>query len=225
MAEVGVVVDLGRRLESLKTSEDAKELLEWVRGGGLESLRKGLDNYLGEKVKTLPEGPPSKVEGDSKFFHLVKAATEKECNETKACVEDVVASHDQAIGNYIWLQPKYGKVLWIDFEEPVGSGKWRTYDRYWWGRHACVVDHDPDKLFEEHVREFVNPKTKSISLLFWFLKHDGQVYSMAPNEDFYRLEAEYFKHHKLCTSIPPTPHKEKSGPESVYPKFLGGHHE
>ncbi len=130
---------------------------------------------------------------------------------------DVVTSHDQSFSNYLWLHPYYGIVLWIDFEEPAGSEKWLTYDRYYWCRHSDVVNHHPDVLYEEHVREFINPETKSINLLFWFQRPDGSVYSMAPTEHFYELEAEYFKRWKLCDPDAPLPkHKEKSGPEPLY---------
>ena len=57
----------------------------------------------------------------SKYRSLIEQAkTEKRC--IHKCIDDVVMSHDQAFSNYIWLQPYYGKLLWVDFEEPAGSG-------------------------------------------------------------------------------------------------------
>lgn len=113
--------------------------------------------------------------------------------------------------------PHYGTLLWIDFEEPINSGNWRTYDRYWWSRHGGAIDHSPDNLYQEHVRAFVNPKTKFINLLFWFQRPDGSVYSTPPNEHFYQLEAEYFRRWKLCdNNAELREHEDAPGPESMY---------
>lgn len=113
-------------------------------------------------------------------------------------VYDTVLSHDQTIGNYVWLQPKFGKLLWVEFEEPAGSGNWRHYDTFYWGRHGAVVDHNPEVLIEEHMREFVYPETRSISLRFWFQLPGGKVTPLAPTREFYELEAEYFRKQDLC---------------------------
>lgn len=124
------------------------------------------------------------------------------------CVYDTVLSHDQAFDNYVWLQPVYGKVLWIEFEEPAGSGSWRHYDRYYWARHGCVVSHKGDDLYDEHVAFYVDPRTKKINLRFWFEEPSGRVYSMAPTEHFYRLEADYFKRNRLCGGGSSAPHQD-----------------
>lgn len=116
----------------------------------------------------------------------------------EGCIYDVVWTHDQIGYNYVWLHPHYGKVLWIDFEEPIGSGNWRTYNRYWWTQHASLVSHDPETLVKDHVKWYVNPKTKTINLRFWFELPNGEVYSMAPTKHFYELERDYFNTHKIC---------------------------
>lgn len=157
----------------------------------------------------------------SQSFNLVSQGIEKGDNEGEttpvSCILDVVTSHDQSFGNYVWLHPYYGTLLWIDFEEPIGSGNWRTYDRYYWSRHAGAIDHNPDKLYEEHVKAFVDPETKFINLLFWFQKPDGSVYSMPPNEHFYQLEAEYFSRWQLCdVSAELKEHEDTPGPEPEY---------
>jgi hypothetical protein len=114
------------------------------------------------------------------------------------CVMDAVKSHDQVGGNYEWLNPFYGKVLLVEFREPTKTGPWRMYNRYWWTRHACAISHDPLKLVKEHVKAFVNSKTRKIDLRFWFETKQGQVYSMAPTTHFYELERDYFQKNRLC---------------------------
>ena len=136
----------------------------------------------------------------SQFIDTIEEAIDKGLDDgvTPGFVYDTVISHDQTIGNYVWLQPKFGKLLWVEFEEPTGSGHWRHYDTYYWGRHGSVVNHDPDVLVEEHVREFVDSATKTISLRFWFQDINGKVVSMLPTREFYELEAAYFRRHGLC---------------------------
>lgn len=129
----------------------------------------------------------------------IKEAEAKGCDASHSCVLQVVKTHAQDQLSYIWLKPKYGKVIRVQFEEPAGSGKWQDYTTYWWTRHSCVISHDPKKLYEEHVKYFIDPKTKSINLKFWFERSDGSVYSMAPIEEFYKLEQEYFLNNGLCT--------------------------
>ena len=159
--------------------------------------------------------------GESQSLHLVSEAStaEEGVDFPDNYIIDVVMTHDQSLGNYTWLHPYYGKLLWIDFEEPAGSGNWRTYDRYWFGRHGSVIDHTPENLYEDHINEFVNPKTKSINLLFWFQRPNGEVYSTPPNEHFYKLEAEYFKRWKLCTEgskLSEHGEDKPKGPEPLY---------
>ncbi|MHB1952966.1 MAG: hypothetical protein ACYCOU_04385 [Sulfobacillus sp.] len=117
---------------------------------------------------------------------------------SRRCVFETVRSHDQVGGNYEWLAPYYGKLLWVDFQEPVGTGKWRTYDRYWWSRHAAVCSHDPEVLVEEHVRLYVDPSTRRIALRFFFERPDGKVVMASPTRRFYELERDYFVRFKLC---------------------------
>ena len=237
MDVIKTISELSSRLQTLR-SEDAATLYQWLETGGFDELRIDLERYL----KQLLHGPPIPIETSSLTHSIDEGmgrlgvpfpkvdevprgtSSSKECHAIRPCVEDVVNSHDQAFGDYLWLWPKYGRLLWVDFEEPAESGIWRTYDRYYWVRHACVVDHTPDQLYEEHVREYVNPETKKINLLFWFERPDGSVYSIAPTEDFYRLEAEYFQHQQLCTPKMPAAHQDQIGPESLHPKYKGGHH-
>lgn len=139
---------------------------------------------------------------------------------TPGCVVDVVVSHDQAFDNYPWLWPHYGKLLWVDFREPAGRGPWRTYDRYWWTRHS-IVSHNPDTLYDDHVRMFVDPRTRRIDLLFWFELPDGTLYSRPPDEHFYQLEADYFQRFGLCGGEavrrhPPHRRSDPQGPEPLY---------
>ena len=127
------------------------------------------------------------------------------------CVFDTVLSHDQAFGNYEWLTPFYGKLLWVEFEEPAGSGRWRHYDRYYWARHGCVISHHPEDLVQEHVRFFVDPRTKQINLRFWFERPSGEVYQTATDRHFYELERDYFARNSLCGAqgdVPTPPHRD-----------------
>jgi len=146
----------------------------------------------------------------SVYLHDIQAAIERGKKEDigTACVYDTVFSHDQTGDNYVWLQPKYGKLLWVEFEEPAGSGVWRHYDRYYWARHGCVVSHDPDRLVEEHVRYYVDPETKRINLRFWFEDPAGRVHPVAPTREFYQLEADYFRQHQLCQGAVLSPHTD-----------------
>ena len=127
------------------------------------------------------------------------------------CVVDTVFSHDQTGDNYVWLEPEFGRLQWVEFEEPAGSGQWVTYDRYYWTRHGCIVSHDPERLLEDHVRTYVDPRTKTINLRFWFELPSGRVYSAAPTRRFYELERDYFSRHGLCQS-----------PEAIQ-RYLGTH--
>lgn len=157
------------------------------------------------------------------YDYLVAEAIEKGKKDSisEMCIYDTVRAHDQLGGNYEWLWPHYGRVLWIDFEEPVNSGHWRTYDRYWWGRHAALISHNPKDLVESHVKAYVDPTTKIINLRFWFITPSGKVYSTAPTAHFYELEQDYFDRWQLCTNIKDYPihhDNEPSGPNYLYNK-------
>src|SRR5438045_4125887 len=106
----------------------------------------------------------------NRYNYLIEQAIDKGKNPniSDECIYETVYTHDQVGLDYEWLWPVYGRLLWVDFEEPAGSGHWRTYDRYWWTRHAALVSHDPDNLVEEHVKWYVDPETKKINLRFWF---------------------------------------------------------
>lgn len=139
----------------------------------------------------------------SQYTYLIEQGIKagKEKNISDACVYDVVFSHNQRDGNYEWLQPEYGKLLWVDFYEEK-YGKWITYDVYWWTRHGSVVNHSPDKLVEDHVKWYVDPETKKIELRFWFQLPNGIVYATPPTRHFYELERDYFIRHHLCNKDP-----------------------
>ena len=164
------------------------------------------------------------MQKSNKFDYLIQQAIIKGKNEsiTEKCIYETVLTHDQISGNYEWLHPYYGKVLWIDFEEPIDSGHWRTYDRYWWARHAALVSHDPKDLVEEHVKFYVDPTTKIINLKFWFETIAGEVYSMAPTTHFYELERDYFDRWGLCQDANsrkyPQHRDESGGPNYLYDK-------
>lgn len=157
------------------------------------------------------------MEKINNYDYLIQQAIDKGKKDSisEKCIYETVHSHDQLGGNYEWLQPHYGKVLWIDFEEPADSGHWRTYDRYWWGRHAALISHDSTNLVEEHVKIYIDPKTKKINLRFWFITPTGKVYSTAPTVHFYELEKEYFDHWKLCQNIEKYPQHHDDEPAST----------
>lgn len=113
------------------------------------------------------------------------------------CIEKCSYSHKRSGLNYEWLEPKFGEVLKIEFEEPPGSGKWNPYTDRIWDIHCKVVDHSPDNLVDAHVKAFVNPKTRFARLKFMFKKL-GKIYSMEPTREFYELEEEYFRKNGLC---------------------------
>jgi hypothetical protein len=116
-------------------------------------------------------------------------------------VIDVVFSHDTSGDNYVWLWPTYGKVLWIDFQEPAGQGEWRPYNKFFFGRHGALVSHQPEDLVEEHVRVYIDPETRKIALKFWFQRPDGSVYSKEPTRHFYELERDWFAKNNMCQGL------------------------
>ena len=136
----------------------------------------------------------------SKYLEPIAEAIEagKEKGISTVDVIDVVMSHDPTGDNYVWLWPHYGRLLWMDFKEPADTGDWQPYDKYYFGRHGAIVSHHPDKLVEEHVKIYVDPKTREIALKFWFEKPDGTVYSMEPTRHFYELERDWFLENGLC---------------------------
>ena len=71
---------------------------------------------------------------------------------------------------------------------------------------------------EDHVKFFVDPKTKQIDLRFWFETMAGEVYRMAPTRHFYQLEADYFRRQHLCTGTRAKPHRRQDphGPAYLY---------
>lgn len=161
----------------------------------------------------------------SQYSYLIEQAISKGKKDDISipCIYDVAFTHDQAGLSYPWLIPVYGKLLWADFEEPAGSGNWKTYSRYYWTRHAALVSHDPENLVEEHVKWYVDPATKKINLKFWFETMDGNVYSMAPTRHFYELERDYFKRNHLCSKHPeefqkPFDEENAPGPNYLYKK-------
>lgn len=99
--------------------------------------------------------------------------------------------------NYVWLEPHYGKVLKVEFEEPANSGKWRDYDKHWWEIHCKVIDHK-ENLINAHMKAFVNPETRFARLRFTFNKN-SQIYQMEPDINFYKLEKEYFHKYGICS--------------------------
>jgi hypothetical protein len=127
---------------------------------------------------------------------------------SKACIQETVDAHDQKGWNYAWLTPKFGRLMWIDHSEPSlritkKQGKppseWKTYNSWHYARHGSVVDHHPKELEKDHVRWFVDPDTKLIDLRFYLQLPSGLIYMTYPIREFYRLEAEFFKHHGLCS--------------------------
>lgn len=115
-------------------------------------------------------------------------------------VRDVVHTHDQDGLNYVWLEPYFGKVLWIDYNE---TGQWKTYNSFWWTRHGQLISHNPDRLVEEHMAYYVTPATKRIDLRFYFKSPLGFVYMTNPTREFYELEAAYFRRHGFCNPKSP----------------------
>lgn len=114
--------------------------------------------------------------------------------------EDVICSdcletHDQQYDqNYVWLDVfGHGPVDRVWFCEPPESHEYVLYTTKWWETHCKVVSHYDD-LYEAHVKAFVDPKTRFARMIFLF--EDGSL--IEANEEFYRLEQEYYDHHGLC---------------------------
>ena len=108
---------------------------------------------------------------------------------------DCLVTHDQINrNNYEWLDVLgHGRVINVWFEEPVDSEYLRLYTTKWWKTHCKVVSHGTD-LYKDHVKAFVNPKTRFARLYFLF--EDKSL--IVANEEFYRLEQEYYDRHGLC---------------------------
>lgn len=111
-----------------------------------------------------------------------------------SCLDDCFKSHIHNGGNYEWLNTLgHGAVENIQFEEPINSGKWRDYTDDIWKIHCKVVDHNPNNLIQAHMNAFVN-ENRFANLKFTF--EDGT--KMAPTQQFYELEKQYFELNKLC---------------------------
>lgn len=106
-------------------------------------------------------------------------------------------AHQQTGLNYIWLEPYYGKVLKIEYKEPAETGPWREYTDEIWRIHCKVINHEKN-LVKNHMDAFVNPKTRFAKLRFTFNKN-GIIYSREPDEQFYKLEHEYFQRFGICS--------------------------
>lgn len=108
----------------------------------------------------------------------------KDSKELSLCT----VAHDSKGYNYEWLEPLgHGKVIKITFEEPRNSGDIIEYTTEWWKVHCKVVNHDPDKLVEDHISYFIG-ENSPIKLLFYF--EDGTI--MEPTPEFYELERDWF---------------------------------
>lgn len=116
-------------------------------------------------------------------------------SERQAYCEKCLLTHDEVYGNnYVWLDVLgHGRVVRVWFKEPVDSKEFVLYNTKWWETHCRVVDHGSN-LYDSHVRAFVDPKTRFARMLFLF--EDGSL--IEANEEFYRLEQEYFNSQKLC---------------------------
>jgi hypothetical protein len=113
------------------------------------------------------------------------------------CERNCVYAHIMRGDNYMWLKPLgHGRVNKVEFQEPAGSGPWTEYDEKWWKAHCDVIDHDPDRLVESHVKAFIGPD-RIIDLRFTF--EDGTV--MAPTRQFYELEAAHFRRQRYCLGV------------------------
>jgi len=104
--------------------------------------------------------------------------------------KNCVVQHSQHGNDYGWLNVLgHGKVLKVEFKEPVDKGTWRLYDDKWWGVHCGVIDHRPNYLVESHVKAFVDTFSRFAIMRFTF--EDGTV--MEPTKYFFELEADYFR--------------------------------
>lgn len=112
------------------------------------------------------------------------------------CITNCLFAHKKEGLNYVWLEEQYGKVLKIEYKEPPDTGEWLEYTDKIWKIHCKVVDHG-DNLVEEHIKAFVNPKTRFAKLKFTFLKN-GNIYSREPDGSFYVLEKMYFDRFGIC---------------------------
>ena len=114
----------------------------------------------------------------------------KSNNGSNKCV-DCKFAHKESGLNYPWLSHIHGGLDHIEVEEPVGTGIWKKYTEDNWKSHCDpkIVDHHPDQCVKSHMKAFVNPRTRFARLHFHF--KDGHV--QEPVEEFYRLEAEWFR--------------------------------
>jgi hypothetical protein len=111
----------------------------------------------------------------------------------KECL--ITHTQNRPDGGYVWLNKLgYGKVLKVEFEEPVGSGNWRLYTDKWWVTHCRVISHNPKELAGAHIKAFVDPSTRFARMMFYF--DSGKI--VEATADFYRLEQEYFAEKEIC---------------------------
>lgn len=109
------------------------------------------------------------------------------------CSSKCVLAHAAGGANYPWLAHIRGGVNYIEFEEPAGSGNWRTYNDDWWHAHCRVVDHNPAQLVDSHYAFFLAPNAPIKLRFHW---NDGSI--SAPTREYYELEAQWFAHNGIC---------------------------
>jgi len=111
---------------------------------------------------------------------------------------DCLVTHDQRYSrNYIWLDELgHGPVQLVWFAEPADSNEYTLYNSKWWETHCKVVSHGRN-LFDTHYDTFVNPKTRFARMIFLFA--DKSL--IEADEEFYRLEQEYYNNNFLFQSV------------------------
>ncbi len=134
---------------------------------------------------------------------------------TNECINCSYAHKETGL-NYSWLNKEFGKVLKIEFEEPVDKnnlnsqgkpiydneemvGNWQPYTDKIWDIHCKpnVIDHSPSKLVDQHLAAFVNPQSRFARLKFTLHKND-KIYQMEPTKRFYELEKDFFLQRSIC---------------------------
>ncbi len=125
-------------------------------------------------------------------------------------------AHKETGLNYCWLNKEFGRIIKIEYEEPVEKkyltfdgksiynnrgemmGNWKPYTDKIWDIHckSDVIDHSQTRLVEQHMKAFVN-EGRFARLRFTLMKNGGELYQREPNKRFYELERDFFRQNEI----------------------------
>ena len=158
----------------------------------------------------------------SLFFYIVSlryVTGSEKFSSPSLCLGECIQAHAPQGEDYIWLFQRYGRVVKVEYEEPVNSqfltpegypkyapngtllGNWTSYSLQTWKIHCEVVNHVPgfNSLKVAHIQSFIDPSQRFARLRFTFQLPNGRYYEREPDANFYELEQRYFQDNSICS--------------------------